>query len=1222
MFFRHKKNGLLMLACCAMGSSPVTGDDTDIYLNPNNPNAAPPLVMLTFDYSPSLGSTLCTDYRDASCETLMGPVIYPMLVDNIEGPGMLYRDTDSDGMLDDPVVEPFDMVRAVLRTIIMSDEMNGLALGISLPHDDTCNGGTTAGPSALPAPNHSGCSNGGYILSGFELFSAADFNSGALVAGSARDDFLQRLGKVPSPHGNVSHKYQMRELYFEFFRYLTGGDVYNGHLGYDDFASTDDEKNLNDTTNTYKTDTSSPVLTDTTTFSWDDSIETGTVSAATYTSPYVALSGQDWSCAKTFMVNTYFSDVQQSDSDSAIAAAVASGGTGVSMSGSDQTNTSAIVEFMYQNDMADGTIGPNIDGIQNVQSYFITSKNNNNAADEYAFKGGTGRAFKLNEPEQLLEDLRSIFREILSVSTTIVAASVPVNVFNRTEVVDNVYFALFKAESTPSWNGNVKKLKIVEKNTGTETYYEIVSVENTGISAFSTDGRIRTDALTHWSKSDGYDVVATSQPEDVSGRDGRSVNRGGAGQQIPGYLDPNDPTASGDPGLANGAGTRQLYTVDSAGNGLMALNANSTLAAELQNRLSAADTTEAETLLKWLRGYDVDDLDGDSTTTDPRPWLMGDPIHSRPIAVNYGDTGTSYTQDNPNLRIFFGDNDGFFRALKDASSGTQATGKELFSFMPRELMKNTKTLRANNAADAHPYGVDGAPVALVIDLDGDGNIETVDGDKVYIYFGLRRGGRSYFALDVSDPSDSVTPSLLWKIRKPISFSSTNGSIGANTSVLQAGETLTPGMFEGGKLIITTAPHNDEPYYNVVANDDGTITVADDTDSGGNPVPEFINAASNVSYSVTTEGEADFTEMGLSFSIPKITTVKYDSDITPVLIFGGGYDPDKDNGASADDDEGNAIYIVNALTGALIWKAVQGSSVNTNTVHYVADMVDAIPAPVSIVDSNGNGITDRLYVGDTGGAIWRVDLPEGDESAGAGFSRASKWFVTKLAELGTDGGADDRRFFHATDTVNTKDNQGEYTAIIASSGDRANPRDTAVDNFLFVIKDRQLVSGATAVQTRTPLVVNDLVDITDLCITGVEVACTGANLVNGWRLALEANGEKGLSTPITAGGTIFFTSYLPEGGLGAGNCAPSEGAGLIYAVRLSSGTVDTNVFGVTDPTKSDRYVDAGYGIPPGVTPLGSGNLLLPGKGVGGRQIIETSAKTRWKIYWRETGVDNL
>ena len=48
---------------------------------------------------------------------------------------------------------------------------------------------------------------------------------------------------------------------------------------------------------------------------------------------------------------------------------------------------------------------------------------------------------------------------------------------------------------------------------------------------------------------------------------------------------------------------------------------------------------------------------------------------------------------------------------------------------------------------------------------------------------------------------------------------------------------------------------------------------------------------------------------------------------PVVMFAGGYDMNKDlrTGVGTDDTEGNAVYVVDAETGELIWKAV-GSGV--------------------------------------------------------------------------------------------------------------------------------------------------------------------------------------------------------------------------------------------------------------------------------------------------------
>jgi type IV pilus assembly protein PilY1 len=61
---------------------------------------------------------------------------------------------------------------------------------------------------------------------------------------------------------------------------------------------------------------------------------------------------------------------------------------------------------------------------------------------------------------------------------------------------------------------------------------------------------------------------------------------------------------------------------------------------------------------------------------------------------------------------------------------------------------------------ARSYGLDGDVRVLRFDSNQNGIIEASAGDKVWIYFGMRRGGRFYYALDVTDRN---TPHLLWKL---------------------------------------------------------------------------------------------------------------------------------------------------------------------------------------------------------------------------------------------------------------------------------------------------------------------------------------------------------------------------------------------------------------------------------------------------------------------------
>lgn len=113
------------------------------------------------------------------------------------------------------------------------------------------------------------------------------------------------------------------------------------------------------------------------------------------------------------------------------------------------------------------------------------------------------------------------------------------------------------------------------------------------------------------------------------------------------------------------------------------------------------------------------------------------------------------------MTLFVGTNAGYLHAI-DISDGT-----EQFSFIPRELLPNIPILFTNSSSVEHPYGLDGSLTYWFNDANNDGKLLTGDstsaaqaGEHIYLYQGMRRGGRNYYALDVSDRSN---PKLLWTI---------------------------------------------------------------------------------------------------------------------------------------------------------------------------------------------------------------------------------------------------------------------------------------------------------------------------------------------------------------------------------------------------------------------------------------------------------------------------
>ncbi|VAX11759.1 Type IV fimbrial biogenesis protein PilY1 [hydrothermal vent metagenome] len=122
---------------------------------------------------------------------------------------------------------------------------------------------------------------------------------------------------------------------------------------------------------------------------------------------------------------------------------------------------------------------------------------------------------------------------------------------------------------------------------------------------------------------------------------------------------------------------------------------------------------------------------------------MGDPLHSVPAIVTYGGT-----DDEPEMVVFVATNEGYLHAIVGGSELSTITdlpsvtlpGREIFAFVPKDLLPNLVTFYRNKAGADRKYGLDGEITSWVIDNDGDQKIEPSEEDRVYLYVGMRRGG--------------------------------------------------------------------------------------------------------------------------------------------------------------------------------------------------------------------------------------------------------------------------------------------------------------------------------------------------------------------------------------------------------------------------------------------------------------------------------------------------
>ena len=456
------------------------------------------------------------------------------------------------------------------------------------------------------------------------------------------------------------------------------------------------------------------------------------------------------------------------------------------------------------------------------------------------------------------------------------------------------------------------------------------------------------------------------------------------------------------------------------------------------------------------------------------------------------------------------------------------TGVEDWAFLPPDLYDIQADLMANgHAADPDPL-----LRQHIYGMDGTPTVWVKENNTIRLFVGMRRGGHNYYGLDVTTPS---APELMWVIK--------------------------------------------------------------DSDTG-------------------------FTNLGQTWSSPKPTRVHsgYCNAITEgslldpedgtciVLLFGGGYDPALDalefvdeNGDGEPDvpptstvtnhkassSVGNAIYMVHAASGHLLWKASSNAS-GPNDLS-LTEMDYPIPSDLTVLDTDGDGTRDRVYVADVAGQVWRIDLLGQQKVTAGGYVDQSRG--GRLAELSATDIANKRQFFYPPAWGFTE--AGEEV-IALTSGSRVYPKTLRnVQNRIYVIFDTS--TWTENADTGREELATTLTE-SDLKLAGD----TASSADKGWYKNLARLGEKGLARPVILKKAtenhpnrklLLFTSYtpapLPGSPESAGQCAFDEGTSRLYTLNLSDGS-PASLDSETDPSDGEDPPDGGD--PPGggggTTPDGS------------------------------------
>jgi type IV pilus assembly protein PilY1 len=298
------------------------------------------------------------------------------------------------------------------------------------------------------------------------------------------------------------------------------------------------------------------------------------------------------------------------------------------------------------------------------------------------------------------------------------------------------------------------------------------------------------------------------------------------------------------------------------------------------------------------------------------------------------------------------------------------------------------------------------------------------------------------------------------------------------------------------------------------------------------------------------GANDLPGLGQAWSAPTVARVNVSgaqqNSQKLVLIFGGGYDPAQENYNYTTDTMGNRVFMVDAITGSLLWSAgPTGSTANLK----LEKMNNSIPGMISVLDIDADGYADRMYAGDMGGRIWRFDITNG---------QTANTLVTGgvLASLGAADEANPtmantRRFYNQPDAVLiTRRGAAPYHNIAIGSGYRGHPLDTQTVDRFYSIRDYRPFGKYTQAEYDAAdwkvIKDSDLQDVT----TDLEAVVPEGS--PGWKMRLVAGaGEKVLADSTTVNGVILFPTVQPNGADASNPCLPAT-LNRAYIVRADTG----------------------------------------------------------------------
>lgn len=594
------------------------------------------------------------------------------------------------------------------------------------------------------------------------------------------------------------------------------------------------------------------------------------------------------------------------------------------------------------------------------------------------------------------EFISNLSKDIPSVTTG--SPTVPRDALNPAELQDDAYYQTF--QPTPNtnyqlWLGNLKKFKvdgngILKGQSGAKVFNNNGSlVEPT----YDENGNITSAVYDYWAKNIET-AVANSDELTVGSR--KFAARGGAWSQL--LLGTKVDNSAKRKLLTNRKAIGSGNSITFGGGGAL-------------RQVQLADLTDTPYKNDVNKGYLISLLGYNLDVTNPPVSIenllaqkplrqVGAVMHSYPVLVtNKGKL--SYNKANKAMEstgredyILFGTTQGLLHVV-DAE-----TGEEKFAFVPNEMVENQKnafreSTVTNGGMQNLYYGIDGPwtlDTRYVVDdygnlVVGKGRLIAEKTDKEpekringwqMAYGGLRMGGRSYYALDLSNIN---SPELKFHI-DPASQKVYSGS---------TSKTFTELQYMGQSWSKPSIA-----WVNWGGSRKRVMFVGGGYDAGGD------------------DGDA------------RTNGVK------------GTYAGYEDHNYNQTNKIGAGVYMFDADNGDLLWWASANASSTSGGATdngVIATEYDAlkysVTSQIRTVDRDGDDLIDHIYFGDLGGQLFRVDFDN---------TQTTKEAVPKTPVLLLNlNDAEKSPRFYDMPSFSLYSSSGETFALISiGSGNRSQP----------------------------------------------------------------------------------------------------------------------------------------------------------------------------------------